>query len=310
MLGGILLRNDDVQPRRGGASTPATSTATRTAASSRRWSSSTSAATPIDLITLKEALTRTAELEDVGGVAYIARLVDGVPRATNVEHYAQIVKEKSTLRALITERARDPAGGLRRRRGRRRDPRRRREAHLRGRRQADPQRLHPDRRPGAGELRHRSSKLQQHRGLVIGRADRVHRAGRDDGRPAAGRPGDHRGAAVDGQDQLRAEHRPARRAQPRAVDDGRLLQPGDVGGAAVHPPAHRPRRGSTRTACAAAICSSRRLRQAGRRRSALLEGARSSSTTPPRSASSRCAPRRGASRRSTASTCWSSTTSS
>ena len=42
----------------------------------------------IDLITLKEALTRTAELEDVGGVAYIARLVDGVPRATNVEHYA------------------------------------------------------------------------------------------------------------------------------------------------------------------------------------------------------------------------------
>jgi replicative DNA helicase len=56
----------------------------------------------IDLITLKEALTRTQELEDVGGVAYLARLVDGVPRATNVEHYATIVKEKSTLRALIT----------------------------------------------------------------------------------------------------------------------------------------------------------------------------------------------------------------
>ncbi len=55
----------------------------------------------IDLVTLKEALTRTAELEDVGGVAYLARLVDGVPRATNVEHYANIVKEKSTLRSLI-----------------------------------------------------------------------------------------------------------------------------------------------------------------------------------------------------------------
>ncbi len=52
------------------------------------------------------------------------------------------------------QRARHPAGSLRRRRGRRRDPRRRREAHLRGRRQADPHRLHPDRRPGAGELRH------------------------------------------------------------------------------------------------------------------------------------------------------------
>jgi len=56
----------------------------------------------IDLVTLKEALTRTGEIEDVGGVAYLARLVDGVPKATNVEHYATIVKEKSTLRALIS----------------------------------------------------------------------------------------------------------------------------------------------------------------------------------------------------------------
>jgi replicative DNA helicase len=56
----------------------------------------------IDLVTVKDLLTRTGELEDVGGVAYIARLVDGVPRATNVDHYARIVKEKSTLRALIT----------------------------------------------------------------------------------------------------------------------------------------------------------------------------------------------------------------
>jgi replicative DNA helicase len=56
---------------------------------------------PIDLVTLKEALERAGELEDVGGPAYIASLVDGVPRSTNVEYYAQIVKEKATLRALI-----------------------------------------------------------------------------------------------------------------------------------------------------------------------------------------------------------------
>ena len=37
----------------------------------------------------------------MGGPAYIASLVDGVPRSTNVEYYAQIVKEKATLRALI-----------------------------------------------------------------------------------------------------------------------------------------------------------------------------------------------------------------
>jgi replicative DNA helicase len=56
----------------------------------------------IDLITLKEALSRTGELDEVGGPAYIARLVDGVPRATNVEYYAKIIKEKATLRALIS----------------------------------------------------------------------------------------------------------------------------------------------------------------------------------------------------------------
>jgi replicative DNA helicase len=55
----------------------------------------------IDFITLKEELSRGGELEDVGGPAYIASLVDGVPRATNVEYYAKIVKEKATLRNLI-----------------------------------------------------------------------------------------------------------------------------------------------------------------------------------------------------------------
>ena len=55
----------------------------------------------IDLITLANRLQRTNELESVGGAAYISQLVDGVPRITNVDHYARIVKEKSVLRALI-----------------------------------------------------------------------------------------------------------------------------------------------------------------------------------------------------------------
>jgi replicative DNA helicase len=55
----------------------------------------------IDLVTLKEELGRSSELDEVGGPAYIAALVDGVPRSTNVEHYARIVKEKATLRSLI-----------------------------------------------------------------------------------------------------------------------------------------------------------------------------------------------------------------
>ena len=55
----------------------------------------------IDLVTLKEELIRSGDLEDAGGPAYLASLVDGVPRSTNVEHYARIVKEKSALRSLI-----------------------------------------------------------------------------------------------------------------------------------------------------------------------------------------------------------------
>lgn len=56
---------------------------------------------PIDMVSVKEALEKTSELEEVGGPAYVASLVDGVPRSTNVEYYAKIVKEKATLRNLI-----------------------------------------------------------------------------------------------------------------------------------------------------------------------------------------------------------------
>jgi replicative DNA helicase len=55
----------------------------------------------VDFVTLKEELARAGELDAVGGPAYIASLVDGVPRATNVEYYAKIVKEKAVLRKLI-----------------------------------------------------------------------------------------------------------------------------------------------------------------------------------------------------------------
>ncbi|MBL8170037.1 MAG: replicative DNA helicase [Acidobacteria bacterium] len=55
----------------------------------------------IDPITLQEDLRRAGELDQVGGPAYIASLFDGVPRFSNIENYAKIVKGKSTLRKLI-----------------------------------------------------------------------------------------------------------------------------------------------------------------------------------------------------------------
>src|ERR1044072_2756945 len=50
----------------------------------------------IDLVTLKEELGRSGDLDEVGGPAYITALVDGVARATNVDHHATIIKEKAT----------------------------------------------------------------------------------------------------------------------------------------------------------------------------------------------------------------------
>lgn len=55
----------------------------------------------VDLVTVRESLSAAGELERIGGPVYLAALVDGVPRSMNVEHYARIVKEKATRRALI-----------------------------------------------------------------------------------------------------------------------------------------------------------------------------------------------------------------
>jgi putative DNA primase/helicase len=57
----------------------------------------------IDPVTVKEELSRSDALELVGGYAYIASLLDGVPISANVEHYARIVKEESEKRRKVEE---------------------------------------------------------------------------------------------------------------------------------------------------------------------------------------------------------------
>src|SRR5271155_4145336 len=55
---------------------------------------------PIDTVTLVEELIRKGQLDAAGGISYVSQLMDGLPRVTNVEHYARIVKEKAILRSL------------------------------------------------------------------------------------------------------------------------------------------------------------------------------------------------------------------
>lgn len=57
---------------------------------------------PVDLITVSEELKQRGMLDKVGGVAYLTQLANFVPTAANVEHYANIVAEKSLLRSIIS----------------------------------------------------------------------------------------------------------------------------------------------------------------------------------------------------------------
>ncbi len=56
---------------------------------------------PADIVTLSNALNDQKRLDQVGGVVYIADLVDNVGSAANVAYYAKIVKEKAVDRSII-----------------------------------------------------------------------------------------------------------------------------------------------------------------------------------------------------------------
>jgi len=55
----------------------------------------------VDLITVAEYLRKSGDLQLVGGDAYIAGLVDEMPLVSNIEEYAEIIKEKAVLRRLM-----------------------------------------------------------------------------------------------------------------------------------------------------------------------------------------------------------------
>ncbi len=57
---------------------------------------------PIDLVTMAEEFEKTGDLAEVGGATYLASLANMVPTAAHIAGYAQIIKEKSTLRRLIS----------------------------------------------------------------------------------------------------------------------------------------------------------------------------------------------------------------
>ena len=71
---------------------------------------------PADVITVAESLEISAELQKIGGLAYIGAIVQNTPSAANIKRYAEIVRERSIMRNLaqigvqITDSAYSPSG--------------------------------------------------------------------------------------------------------------------------------------------------------------------------------------------------------
>ncbi len=57
---------------------------------------------PYDVVTLSDWLKTRGDLEDAGGLAYLGTLAKDTPSAANIKAYADIVREKSILRQLIS----------------------------------------------------------------------------------------------------------------------------------------------------------------------------------------------------------------
>jgi replicative DNA helicase len=71
---------------------------------------------PADVVTVAEALESLDQLDNAGGLAYLAALAQNTPSAANIRRYAEIVRERSVLRKLvevgaqISDSALSPAG--------------------------------------------------------------------------------------------------------------------------------------------------------------------------------------------------------
>nr|WP_315595491.1 replicative DNA helicase [uncultured Cupriavidus sp.] len=61
-----------------------------------------SATKPADVITVYETLQVSGKAEEVGGLAYLNSLAQNTPSAANIRRYAEIVRERSVLRKLVT----------------------------------------------------------------------------------------------------------------------------------------------------------------------------------------------------------------
>ena len=57
---------------------------------------------PADVVTVNVSLSSAGKSEEVGGLAYLNALAHNTPSAANIRRYAEIVRERSMLRKLVS----------------------------------------------------------------------------------------------------------------------------------------------------------------------------------------------------------------
>lgn len=60
------------------------------------------AARPADVVTVYESIEGSNEVDQTGGLAYLGEIANATPSAANIRRYAEIVRERSVLRHLVT----------------------------------------------------------------------------------------------------------------------------------------------------------------------------------------------------------------
>ena len=56
----------------------------------------------VDVVTVFESIERSNESDQAGGLGYLGEIANATPSAANIRHYAQIVRDRATLRHLVT----------------------------------------------------------------------------------------------------------------------------------------------------------------------------------------------------------------
>src|SRR5690606_34600028 len=57
---------------------------------------------PFDVVTLSEQLDKEGHISQTGGLAYLGELAKNIPSVANIKAYAAIIRERATLRKLIS----------------------------------------------------------------------------------------------------------------------------------------------------------------------------------------------------------------